>query len=112
MQGQLVYSAEVRKREADETKVPQMPSVTERESWKQAVEEAVCAASNQDDQSGVMTWIKACGQKVDDPQVTFSVEASPQELRSLEAKLGVALKIKVKAGSDRSLAYAIERLSL
>ena len=102
----------VHRREHETVVVPALPSVMERESWKRTVEENVSVASARTDVSAVITWIKECGNKVSDPDKVFSIELCPQELRTLDAKLGQALKEKVKASSDTSLRNIIERLNI
>ena len=78
----------VGKKEAEEVRIPAVPSSLERESWKQEVIEAVAAASNRPDQSVVHRWMFECTQQVGDPAFTVSLDNCPSDLCSLDAKLG------------------------
>ena len=86
----------VRRREADEVKVPKLPAPAEIQDWLRRLEGCVVAAAASTDPNSIMQWIVKCRKPADDPDLAFGYEACPEVFRSLDSKLAVALKDRVR----------------
>ena len=98
------------RRESEKVEVPKIPAAPDADDWVLEVGKKVVAASASSDPEAVMQWYRQCTRHSADPDTELGYANCPEQFRSLDTKLGVALVDQVKVCRDQSVRLAIKKL--